>query len=436
MAHPLPEFRALRISLVTETFQPEINGVSMTLGRLVEGLAKRGHLVEVIRCRRPHEAPASLPAGITHVALPSLPIPRYQGLRLGLPARGRLRERWAVQRPDLVHVATEGPLGRSALLAAEDLGLPLSSSYHTNFHDYSRHYGLGILRGLVERYLRRFHNRTRVTMVPSPDLLQQLDKAGYANLTTLGRGVDTVLFSPAKRDPALRAQWGAGPADPVLLHVGRVAPEKNIPLALAAFKRIKAAQPNARMVVAGDGPLRPGFASAHPGVLFTGELKIEDLTRHYATADIFLFPSMSETFGNVLLEACASGLATVSFDYAAPQTYIRPGDNGLLAAFGDEAAWLEQACALAADPARINRLRLAARSTAEGLGWDAVIDRFELLLRRAADPREIFSRASSRLHVAPSYSGRNQEDGPCTPATSRASNQRSASASTASIAGG
>ncbi len=436
MVHPLPEFRSLRISLVTETFQPEINGVSMTLGRLVDGLARRGHLIDVVRCRRPREAPVALPAGVTHYALPSLPIPRYQGLRLGLPARGRLRERWSHNRPDLVHVATEGPLGRSALLAATDLGVPLSSSYHTNFHDYSRHYGFGFLHGVLEGYLRRFHNRTRVTMVPSPDLLQQLTTAGYHNLTTLGRGVDTVLFDPLKRDPALRATWGAGPSDPVLLHVGRVAPEKNIPLALRAFARIREALPQAQLVVAGDGPLRPGLAAAHPGVHFTGELNIADLTRHYASADIFLFPSMSETFGNVLLEACASGLATVSFAYAAPQSYIRPGDNGLLAPFGDEVSWVEQACALAGDPQRIGRLRLAARTTAEGIGWDAVIDRFEHLLRRAADTREIFSRASSRLHVATPYSKRNQEDVPCTPATSPASNQRSVSASTVSTAAG
>lgn len=401
MVHPMSEFRDMRISLVTETFHPEINGVSMTLGRLVEGLAKRGHLVHVVRCRRPREVPLVIHAGVTHSAFPSLPIPHYQGLRLGLPARGRLRELWSRERPDLVHVATEGPLGRSALLAAHDLGLPISSSYHTNFHDYSRHYGCGILHGMVERYLRTFHNRTRVTMVPSPDVLEQLSAAGYLNLTTLGRGVDTTLFNPAKRDQHLRAEWGAGPQDPVFLHVGRVAPEKNIPLALAAFRRIQVVQPHARMVVVGDGPLRSRLAATHPTVHFTGELPINKLTQHYASADVFLFPSMSETFGNVVLEACASGLATVSFNYAAPKTYIRPGDNGLLAPFGDEAAWLTQACALAVEPMSIDRMRRRARSTAENIGWDAVIDRFELLLRRAADPQYTFSGPSSRLHVIP-----------------------------------
>lgn len=405
MVHPLPEYRQLRIALVTETFPPEINGVSMTLGRLVEGLGQRGHQVQVVRCRLPNEIPGHLSPGVSHVPLPSLPIPRYSGLRLGLPARGRLREIWSRDRPDVVHIATEGPLGRSALRAAEELRLPLASSYHTNFHDYSRHYGLGLMHGMVAGYLRRFHNRTRVTMVPSPDLLEQLAHAGYDNLVTLGRGVDTVLFSPAKRDAALRAEWGVGPQEPVLLHVGRVAPEKNIPLALTAFKRIRETVANARMVVVGDGPLRRGLSEQHPGVIFTGALPVEDLARHYASADIFLFPSMSETFGNVLLEAMASGLATVSFDYAAPKAYVQHEDNGLIAGFGDEASWLTMACALAAHPGYIARLRPAARATAEAIGWSAVIDRFETLLRRVADQPSLHSASpsssSSRAALAP-----------------------------------
>ena len=400
MVHPLPEYRQLRIALVTETFPPEINGVSMTLGRLVDGLAHRGHQVQVVRCRLPQESLAELKSGISHMPLPSLPIPRYSGLRLGLPARGRLCENWSRERPDVVHIATEGPLGRSALRAAEELRLPLASSYHTNFHDYSRHYGLGLMHGMVAGYLRRFHNRTRVTMVPSPDLLEQLSQAGFENLVTLGRGVDTVLFSPTKRDDSLRATWGSGPHDPVLLHVGRVAPEKNIPLALNAFKRIRETVTNARMVVVGDGPLRRGFSDQHPGVIFTGALPVEDLARHYASADIFLFPSMSETFGNVLLEAMASGLATVSFDYAAPKAYVQHEDNGLLATFGDEASWLTMACALAAHPTYIARLRPAARATAEAIGWNAVIDRFESLLRRVADQPGVRS-ASPMTALAP-----------------------------------
>lgn len=397
MVHPLPEFRSLRIALVSETFPPEINGVAMTLGRLVDGLAGRGHRVQVVRCRRPGETPPIPRDRIEHLALPSLPIPRYQGLRLGLPAGGRLREAWTREPPDIVHVATEGPLGRSAQRTALDLGIAHSSSFHTNFDDYAKHYRIGLLRGLVKRSLRNFHGRARVTMAPSQDLIDRLTTEGYANLALLGRGVDTALFDPAKRDHGLRRSWGAGATDPVLIHVGRVAPEKNIPLALEAFARIRELIPGARMVVVGDGPLRGSLAARQPEVHFTGALPVDELARHYASADVFLFPSMSETFGNVLLEACASGLATVSFDYAAPKAYIRHGANGLLADFGDEDGWLDLAVSLVADPLRIGRLRHAARATAETIGWDAVIDRFEGYLRQAADG--IFTGASPRLHV-------------------------------------
>ena len=434
MVHPLPEYRALRIALVTETFPPEINGVSMTLGRLVQGLAKRGHAVQVVRCRRPHEAAPEVHPGITQLALPSLPIPRYLVLRLGLPARGRLRETWTRERPDVVHIATEGPLGHSALRAAEDLGLPLASSFHTNFDDYARHYRIGLLEGLVKRHLRQFHNRTRVTMAPSADLVERLRADGYHNLVTLGRGVDTTLFSPAKRDQQLRDSWGAGADDPVLLHVGRVAPEKNIPLALKAFARIQQHQPRARMVVVGDGPLRSGLTSGHPGVRFTGALPVEELARHYAAADVFLFPSMSETFGNVLLEAMASGLATVSFNYAAPQAYVRHNENGLLADFEDEDGWHELATGLLTDQRRIRRLGEHARHTATTIGWDAVINRFEELLRGVADGT--LTVPSPRLHTHTPYWQATPGGMPCISPTSPASNPHSASASIASTAVG
>ena len=434
MVHPLPEFRSLRLALVSETFPPEINGVAMTLGRLVEGLARRGHQVQVVRCRRPNETPLPIPERVSHLALPSLPIPRYQGLRLGLPAKGRLRETWTRERPDIVHIATEGPLGRSALRAAEDLGLPISSSFHTNFDDYAKHYRIGLFKGMAQRYLRRFHNQTRVTMVPSVDLIERLAESGYTNLVPLGRGVDTELFTPAKRDPDLRASWGARPEDPVLLHVGRVAPEKNLPLALAAFQRIRRQNPAAQMIVVGDGPLRASLAAQYPEVRFTGALPVADLARHYASADVFLFPSMSETFGNVLLEALASGLATVSFAYAAPLAYVRHGENGQLIPFGDEPSWTSAACALATDRELIERLRAHARGTALGIGWDAVIDRYEGYLRQVADGT--FTASSSRLHQSARYRGLNLGGTSCTSPTSPATSLASASASTGSTVAG
>jgi glycosyltransferase involved in cell wall biosynthesis len=381
----------LRISLVTETWPPEINGVAMTLGRLVDGLAARGHRVEVVRPRQDHEgrtAPASACGRVTHRLRPGTAIPRYQGLRMGAPSGDHLARAWGAQPPDVVHVATEGPLGFSALAAARRLGLPVTSSYHTNFHDYAKHYRIGPLARLVHGYLRGFHAATRATLVPSADLIETLRGAGWRDLALWARGVDTRLFSPEKRSAALRTRLGAGPDDLVCLHVGRVAPEKDIPLALRAFAAIRARQPGTRMAVVGGGPLLERLRREHPDAVFTGPLPVAEVAEHYASADLFLFPSLSETFGNVLMEAMASGTPAVAYDYAAARMHLRHRINGLAIPCGDEATFISAAVAAAADHALRARLGAAARATAEGVAWDAVVDRFASLLtdasRRAA----------------------------------------------------
>lgn len=379
LAHEGP----LRLALVTETFPPEINGVSMTIGRLVRGLAERGHRIEVIRPRQPGEKEGTFGhRNVTEILRPGVGIPRYQGLRLGLPSGGLLERRWKADPPDIVHVVTEGPLGWSALRAAERLGLPVSSSFHTNFHHYAKHYGIGLVHRLVSDYLRSFHNRTGVTMVPSSDLVKSLEADGYRGCALWSRGVDTELFTPSKRDPALRAKLGVSENGLLCIHVGRVAPEKSIPLAITAFRRIQAIRPDARMVLVGDGPLRAGLQRQNPDLMFTGAIDVDGLTRHDASADLFLFPSRSETFGNVLMESFASGTAAVGFDYAAAHMHGRDGVNMLAVAFDDEAGFLDAAVRAAKDDQLRSRLAVAARTTAEGIGWPAVVGRFEDLLRR------------------------------------------------------
>lgn len=376
---------ALAIALVTETYPPEINGVAMTMSRLVGGLAARGHRVEVVRPRQVGERgdPAQADPLVRELVRPGLPIPGYAALRLGVPSTGLLLARWRRARPDAVHIVTEGPLGCSALKAAEKLAIPVTSSYHTNFDDYTRHYRIGALAGVVEGWLRRFHNRTSVTMVPSADLVARLQRAGYRNCALWSRGVDLQLFNPAHRDPALRASWGAGPDDPVCLHVGRVAPEKDIPLALEAFRAIRAADPRARMVVAGDGPARAALQRACPEALFTGALPVADLARTYASADLFLFPSRSETFGNVLCEAMASGLPAVGFDYAAARMHGRDGVNMLSVPCDRPDLFAPAALRLAGDAALRGALAAAAVATMQANAWSRVVDRFEELLWRA-----------------------------------------------------
>jgi len=373
IAQGLGTEETLRLALVTETWPPEINGVAMTLGRLVDGVRRRGHSVEVVRPRQPSDARGSQPGEC--LLRDSLPVPNYTGLRLGLPCGGVLAARWRRQRPDLVHVATEGPLGISAVRTATAMGIPLTSGFHTNFHDYSRHYGFGVLHHLVEGYLRRFHNRTRRTLVPTRAQVDQLAGIGFRGVEALGRGVDIDLFDPALRSESVRAAWGATPESLVCLHVGRVAPEKDIPLALEAFRAIKADRRDAIMVVVGDGPERAKLKAAYPEVVFTGVLDRAGLAVAYASSDLFLFPSLSETFGNVVLEAMASGVPPVAFRYAAPALHMVDGVSGWLVDCTDRPGFIAAARAAAVAPDRRAR-GLAGRAAVLPLSWDGIVDRF------------------------------------------------------------
>lgn len=374
----------MHLALVTETFPPEINGVAMTLGHLAEGLAQRGHAVTVFRPRQGRDDRARTDGLYVEALCPSLPIPGYAFLRFGLPVRGRLLRAWRDRRPDLVHIATEGPLGYAALSAAGRLGLPVTSSFHTNFHQYSRHYGAAFLARPALAYLRHFHNRTRLMLAPTASLNAGLARDGFRGVRLLARGVNTRVFTPAARSTALRAAWGAGPDDLVVVHVSRLAAEKNYPLLFAAYDAIAAAVPAARFVVVGDGPLRRKLQRRRPRFHFTGFLPREELARHYASGDLFLYASLTETFGNVVTEAMASALPVAAFAYAAAGRYIRHGENGWHVPLGDEAQFVAGAVTLARDRGLRLRLGAAARATAETLSWDLVVDGLERDLREAA----------------------------------------------------
>ncbi|MEY3897256.1 MAG: hypothetical protein RLZZ214_2777, partial [Verrucomicrobiota bacterium] len=357
----------MKIDIVTDTFAPDVNGVAMTLGRLTDGLRRRGHRVHVIHTG------VSAKAGETCVA--AVPLPGYKEVRVGLPKPFELKARWLRRRPDAIYVATESPLGKSALKAANALGIAVASGFHTNFHQYMEQYGMGGFHPMAMAYLKNFHQRADCTLTPSRDMVERLTNHGFQNVHLLGRGVDTELFAPGKRCESLRAGWGARAATPVAVMVGRVAPEKNFELAMETFGQMRQWFPDVKCVVVGDGPLREKLAVKFPWVCFAGVQTGEELAKHYASADVLVFPSETETFGNVLLEAMASGLATVSFDYAASALHVRAGENGLKAAKGDSAGFIRHAVdalSLRTD----DKLREAARKTAESLGWDQVVDEF------------------------------------------------------------
>lgn len=371
--------KPLSIDFVTETFPPEINGVAMTVSQLVQGLRARGHRVGIVRPRQGRDD-----AGDGQdLVVSGLPMPGYPGLRFGLPAGKRLARRWASQRPDLVHVVTEGPLGWSAVNAARRLGIPVTSGFHTNFDRYSVHYGLGWMRPAVAAYLRSLHRRTRLTMVPTPALAADLAGEGLPGIRIVGRGVDTELFDPARRDPALRASWGASNATPVCLYVGRLAPEKNLSLVERSFAAIAAQHPDAKMVWVGDGPAAGQLAKAHPDHHFAGVRRGADLAAHYASADLFLFPSLTETYGNVVAEAMASGLPVVAYRSAAAAELIEHRACGALAPPSDESAFIAEALWLLANRAQQARIGAAARQRTLSRSWSPVIEAFEEVAREA-----------------------------------------------------
>lgn len=372
----------MKVCIVTETYPPEVNGVAMTLSRLAEGLRASGHPVTVVRPRQRSETFKNHTSGDCIVR--GLPLPGYDGLRFGLPCKGSLRKRWKKDPPDVIYVATEGPLGLSAIAAARALGIPVTSGFHTNFHEYMRHYKMPLLKTFVSTFLRRTHNRTRRTFAPSTQVIQQLEALGIQNLRLLGRGVDANLFHPSKRDATLRRSWGIDPQTGIAaIFVSRIAAEKNIPLALEAFARVRAQVPDAACVFVGDGPERPQLQKQHPEFIFAGMQKGEDLARHYASGDLFIFPSVTETFGNVVIEALASGLVTLAYDYAAPQQHIRHASNGYLAPFDQAQQYLAQLDATLQSRSDWPAIRTAARQTAETLDWSGVVAAFARELHQA-----------------------------------------------------
>lgn len=380
--------RKLRIAVVTETYPPEINGVAMTISRMVEGL-RLNHVVELIRPRQNRQDSAKTGPTLQEVLVRGFPIPSYPGLKLGLPAKQRLIRLWTERRPDVVHLVTEGPLGSSALAAARKLGIPVSSDFHTNFHSYSQHYGFGWLQKTVAAYLRNLHNRTDATLVPTRELRDALAQDGYLNLQVVARGVDTVLFHPDKRSEELRAQWGVAEDGLAVIYVGRISAEKNLPLVLRTYEAMQVINPKLKLVLVGDGPVRAEMQRQNPEYIFAGMRTGEDLAAHYASGDIFLFASMTETYGNVTVEAMASGLAVVAYRYAAAAEHIVHQHNGLHAEFGDADDFIRQACGLANDAARIEKIRRLSHQTMLTLDWQNIVEEFEHALAQLAVKPEV-----------------------------------------------
>jgi glycosyltransferase involved in cell wall biosynthesis len=364
----------MRFAIVTETYPPEVNGVALTVQGLETGLRQRGHAVSLIRPRQPADAADS---GDT-LLVRGASLPRYPGLKFGLPATRRLVAQWKASPPDAIYVATEGPLGWSALRAARRLGIPVATGFHTRFDEYMRDYGVRFLQHTALRWMRRFHNGADATLVPTRELADFLQSQGFHRVVRLARAVDARHFSPSRRDETLRAAWNLGPDDLAVIYVGRIAAEKNLELSIRAFRRIQQLQPTAKFVWVGDGPVRERLAQENPDFIFCGVQRGDALARHFASGDLFLFSSHSETFGNVTLEAMASGVPTVAFNYGAAREHLIDGVHG--AAVDNDDDFIGAALRLAGDAPARRAMADAASDAMRALHPDQVSADFDALL--------------------------------------------------------
>ncbi|MBX0327069.1 glycosyltransferase family 1 protein [Oscillochloris sp. ZM17-4] len=356
----------MRIALICETFLPDVNGVTTTLCRLLEHLRREGHEALLFA---PQGAPEEY-AGTPVVPLGGMPLPMYPEVKLTPPQPG-LTARLRAFKPDLVHLAGPAVMGAAVPFIARSLRLPVVASYHTDFGAYSRHYGLGFMQSAVNGWLRWIHNRCLLNLCPSTYTLSSLRSFGFRRLRIWGRGVDTERFHPRNYSHAWRESVGLRPGERALLYVGRLAAEKRVDLLPEAIRGL----PNTRLVLVGDGPYRAELQRRCQGlpVHFTGYLKGQDLAAAYASSDAFVFPSDTDTFGQVVQEAMASGLPVVGARSGGTLDLVREGRTGHLFAPGVASDLRSRLHDLVRDDAGRATLGRAGRAAAEGRSWPTVM---------------------------------------------------------------
>jgi glycosyltransferase involved in cell wall biosynthesis len=377
----------MRVLYCTDTYPPQVNGVSIVTALSVAGLSRLGWECAVAA---PQYAEPGGTAAVEVLGIPSVPLPLYPEIRIALPSVPRVLELIRRFRPDLVHCETEFSIGRAGQLAAARAGVPAVSSYHTDFAQYAEAYGARWLRALVARYLGRFHARSKRVYTPSSASRKTLLSLGHPALDVevWGRGVDTELFHPGRRSPELRAAFGMG-SRYTFLYVGRLAPEKRVEQVVDAFRLASEMLPRGviHLVLAGTGPREPELRrAAPPGVTFLGVLdRLARLPDLYANCDAFVFASVTETLGLVVLEAMASGLPVVAVPAGGVADHLRHGENGLSCPEGNVKAMAHAMVALAGDYALSRRLARGARRTAEQLSWDREMERLDESYREVCE---------------------------------------------------
>jgi len=375
----------MRVLFCTDTYPPQVNGVSIVTALSVAGLTRLGWECAVVAPAYPEDTHQQWqgepnPPGVQVISLPSVALPRYPELRLALPRVSQVHRTTEGFRPNLIHCETEFTVGRMGQIAAARAGMPVVSSYHTNFGRYTEAYGVPWLRRGMSAYLGRFHRRSRRVYTPSTASREEVKQLGAPEVEVWGRGVDTELFHPGRRSQALRAALGMGSGF-TFLYVGRLAPEKRPGQILEAFRLASETLPRGviHLIVAGTGPLESELrAAAAPGVTFLGLLgRQSQLPDVYANADAFLFASVTETLGLVVLEAMASGLPVIAPPAGGVRDHLVDGENGMACPEGDAGAMARAMIRLAENWALSRYLARGARRTAEGLSWNREMERLD-----------------------------------------------------------
>ena len=358
----------MKIALFTETFLPKIDGVVNTLCQLLRHLERHGHETVVVA---PGKGPETF-ASARVVYHGGFGLPMYPELRMvspfadvGAPLRNF--------RPDLVHVANPFLLGVAGIRWAEKSGFPVIASFHTDVPGYARTYGFPALSGPLWRYLRWVHDKAALNLCPSTATLAELEGRGFSNLKLWTRGVDADRFSPEKASGEWRYRLtGGNPQSPLLLYVGRLAPEKRVDW----LRPLLAKLPGTRLAIVGGGPSQEELERLFAGTptVFAGYLQGEELASAYASADIFAFPSASETFGNVVLEAAASGLPVVAPGAGGVVDIVHNGETGFLFEADNRQGFCDCVRSLVHDHQKRREMSDRARSLAEGRTWEAVLD--------------------------------------------------------------
>ena len=361
----------LRVALFTGNYNYIKDGVALTLNRLVAFLLERGIPVLIFAPTGP--TPAFESVGEL-ISVPSFPIPTRAEYRIatGLPqsARARLKE----FRPTLFHIAVPDIVGYQALKLADAWGIPAVASYHTRYDTYLRFYGLGILEKLGQRYLRSFYTKVRRVYPPSESMAQIIRDEGQSrNVEVWARGVDSEMFAPAQRDMAWRRSLGVGENEVVICFVGRLVKEKNTGTVARALNLLTQRGRPFRAMIVGDGPELASMKAALPDAIFAGFLHGDELARAYASSDIFFFPSESETFGNVTLEAMASGLPAVNAVASGSNSLVVEGETGFLVNARDEAGLADRLALLVNNQGLRHKMGAAARQRALAFSWEAIL---------------------------------------------------------------